>query len=126
MHFQVPPYDHAKVVYCCSGSVLDAIVDLRGDSNNFGIHETFQLSDQNGQILYIAPGVAHGFYVESSEAILVYNVTVEFKPDADSGVRWNSCGISWPVDSPIVSVRDANLPPLEDAKGLFSLKVNLG
>jgi dTDP-4-dehydrorhamnose 3,5-epimerase len=98
---------------------LDAVVDLRNDRGGFGKHLTFELSDHNSCILYLSPGVAHGFYVLSEEAITVYSVTVEYNPGADSGVRWNSCGVVWPTDSPIVSTRDSNLPLMEDARSLF-------
>jgi dTDP-4-dehydrorhamnose 3,5-epimerase len=119
MHFQRPPYHHAKLVYCAKGCILDAIVDLRSDQGGFGKHQTFELSDQNSCILYLSPGIAHGFYALSDEAITVYSVTVEYNPDADSGVRWNSCGIDWPTDSPIVSARDSNLPLIAEAANLF-------
>lgn len=29
LHFQTPPHDHVKMVYCVSGRILDAVVDLR-------------------------------------------------------------------------------------------------
>lgn len=120
MHFQSPPYHHAKLVYCAKGRILDAIVDLRNDSQGFGLQETLELSGENGWVLYLPPGVAHGFYVLSDEAITVYRVTSEYRPEADSGVRWDSCGIAWPNNSPIVSARDFNLPPLEEVRNVFT------
>jgi dTDP-4-dehydrorhamnose 3,5-epimerase len=120
MHLQSPPYHQAKLVYCAKGRILDAVVDLRSDSQGFGTQETLELSDENGWILYIPPGVAHGFYVLSDEAITAYRVTVEYCPEADGGVRWDSCGIAWPNSSPIVSARDMSLPPLADARNLFT------
>jgi len=124
MHFQLPPYDHAKLVYCVKGCVLDAIVDLRRDAGGYGVQQTFELSDQNSLVLYIAAGVAHGFYTQSAEAVMVYNVTVEFQQDADSGVRWNSCGIEWPDDAPTVSARDSNLQLLSEAADVFKWNRN--
>ena len=119
MHFQRPPSHHAKLVYCVSGRILDAFVDLRGGSGLFGAHECVELSAENGLVLYLSPGVAHGFYVLSDEAITVYHTAVEYDPEADSGVRWDTCGIPWPTASPILSARDGNLPPLEEARDLF-------
>jgi dTDP-4-dehydrorhamnose 3,5-epimerase len=124
MHFQRPPSDHAKLVYCVTGTILDAFVDLRGGSGVFGAHECVELSAENGLVLYLPPGVAHGFYVLSDEAITVYHVAVEYDPVADSGVRWDTCGIPWPTASPILSVRDCNLPPLEEARDLFPSELN--
>jgi dTDP-4-dehydrorhamnose 3,5-epimerase len=119
MHFHRPPHEHAKLVYCVKGRILDAFVDLRGDSQGFGLHESFEISAENRLIVYLPPGVAHGFYVLSDEAITVYSVAVEYNSEADSGVHWNSCGISWPTASPIISPRDANLAPLEEMRNLF-------
>jgi dTDP-4-dehydrorhamnose 3,5-epimerase len=124
MHFQRPPYQQAKLVYCAKGSILDAVVDLRTDAQGFGVQETLELSEENGWVLYIPPGVAHGFYVLSDEAITAYSVTVEYCPEADSGVRWDSCGIAWPTNSPIISARDASLPPLDDVRNLFACELS--
>lgn len=119
MHFQRPPQEHAKLVYCLKGTIFDAFVDLRIKSQGFGMHECVELSDKNGLILYLPPGVAHGFYVLSNEAITVYNVTKEYDPSADSGVHWDSCGIDWPTNSPIISPRDSRLLDLNEVNNLF-------
>src|SRR5665647_934283 len=44
LHFQLPPMDHVKVVYCVEGEVLDAVVDLRIGSPTYGEHALFVLS----------------------------------------------------------------------------------
>jgi dTDP-4-dehydrorhamnose 3,5-epimerase len=123
MHFQRPPHHHAKLVYCARGSILDAVVDLRWGSKSFGLYETFELSDENGCIVYVPPGVAHGFYALSQEVITIYKVTTEYSPEADDGVRWDSCGINWPSDAPIVSARDCSLPVLSNVKNLFECEL---
>ncbi len=114
MHLQSPPHAYTKIVYCPKGRIFDAIVDLRPDSPTFGSHETFELSADNGLILYLPPGIAHGFYARTDGAIAAYRVTAEHAPEADTGVRWDTCGVAWPSDSPIVSIRDSNLPSLEE------------
>ena len=43
LHFQVPPHDHDKLVYCPSGSVLDTVVDLRRGSPTFLQHILIEL-----------------------------------------------------------------------------------
>jgi dTDP-4-dehydrorhamnose 3,5-epimerase len=120
MHFQRPPHHHAKLVYCAHGCILDAVVDLRVDGGGFGNHLVVNLSSENGWVVYLPPGVAHGFYALSDEAVTVYKVTSEYSPESDDGVRWDSCGIAWPSDSPIVSDRDSNFPVLNDVKILWN------
>ncbi len=44
MHFQTPPHEHFKVLYCLAGKVLDAIVDLRVGSPAYQKSETIELS----------------------------------------------------------------------------------
>jgi dTDP-4-dehydrorhamnose 3,5-epimerase len=120
MHFQRPPHQHAKLVYCAQGGILDAVVDLRSGTPGFGAHEVFNLSSENGCIVYVPAGVAHGFFVQSEEAITVYKVTTEYNPEADDGVRWDSCGIQWPSETPLLSPRDNSFRPLGEATGIFS------
>ena len=119
MHFQRPPDAHVKLVYCPSGVILDVVVDLRHQSSTFGVHESFELSAENGALVYIPVGLAHGFWVKSKMAITVYHVTTEYSPSSDAGIRWDSCGINWPGSSPIISERDASFPPLDLTGKIF-------
>lgn len=106
MHFQLPPHDHVKIVTCLSGTIMDVIVDLRVGSPTYAKFEVFELSGQKANILYLPSGIAHGFYVRSDEATVMYKVTSHYDPEHDSGILWNSLGIPWPDDYPIVSPRD--------------------
>jgi len=119
LHFQVPPYEHTKLVYCTEGEVLDAVVDLRAGSPTFSRHHTVSLSSQRGDILYIPAGLAHGFYVTGASATLVYKTTTVHSAPHDRGVRWNSAGIPWPDPDPILSDRDRTLPTLPEFETPF-------
>ena len=112
MHFQRPPADHVKVVYCTAGAVLDVVVDLRRESPTYGRHARVELSAERGNMLYVPRGLAHGFLVIEEEATLVYKVETVYAPAEDSGLAWDGCGIDWPVDNPILSDRDRGFPAL--------------
>ncbi|TWI60648.1 dTDP-4-dehydrorhamnose 3,5-epimerase [Pseudoduganella lurida] len=112
LHFQTPPHEHAKLVYCVRGAVFDAAVDLRQGSPTQGQHLTQELSEDNGCMLYLAPGVAHGFCALTDDALMVYKVTTVYAPDSDSGILWNSAGIDWPVTAPQLSARDQQFATL--------------
>jgi dTDP-4-dehydrorhamnose 3,5-epimerase len=112
MHFQVPPYDHAKLVYCAVGGVTDVLLDLRKKSPTFGQYLSVDLSADSGRAIYIESGVAHGFIVTAGPALLVYNVTSEYASQHDAGVRWDSFGFNWGGGQPVISNRDKNFPPL--------------
>lgn len=119
MHFQTPPHDHFKLVYCLSGKVMDAIVDLRVGSPTYLQSETVELGAELGNMLYIAPGIAHGFYTLTDEAIMQYKVTTVYAPAHDSGIRWDTAGIAWPDANPVLSARDAGFLALTDFSSPF-------
>ena len=119
MHFQTPPHEHFKLVYCLAGKVMDAIVDLRVGSPTYKTFATFEISAEQGNLLYIAPGIAHGFYALTDDAIMQYKVSKVYAPEHDSGIRWNSTGINWPNFAPIISDRDSMFPNLADFQSPF-------
>ena len=103
MHFQNPPYEYSKFVSCLYGCIRDVIVDLRVGSPQFKMFEIIELDANHGNVLYLPPGIAHGFAVLSKMAIVSYKVTNVYMPTNDTGVRWDSIGMDWGVEMPIVS-----------------------
>jgi dTDP-4-dehydrorhamnose 3,5-epimerase len=120
LHFQSPPAEHTKVVTCLSGEVLDVVVDLRTGSPAFGQHAMFSLRGDEAAMLYIPTGLAHGFLALSDDALMYYQVTTVHNPACDSGIRWDSAGIPWPVTLPVISTRDASFPTLAEFSSPFS------
>lgn len=112
MHCQLPPHAHAKLVCCVAGRILDVVIDLRKASPSFGRCLALELSADNGLALYLPAGCAHGFLTLSESAITLYAVTSAYVPACDGGVHWKSIGFDWPLDEPIVSARDRELPAL--------------
>jgi dTDP-4-dehydrorhamnose 3,5-epimerase len=110
MHFQLPPADGAKLVYCLSGEVLDVALDVRLGSPTFGQAIHTVLSPERRKAVYMPCGVAHGFLTISGPATLVYNLEAEYCSHLDSGIRWDSFGMNWGVEQPIISDRDLSLP----------------
>ena len=119
MHFQKPPSDHAKLVFCVSGDVLDAVVDLRRGSPTFGRHFTIELTSHKANMLYVPRGVAHGFFTLSDEATVVYKVETTHAPADDAGIAWDGCGVDWPSASPVLSARDQQFPTFADFASPF-------
>lgn len=119
LHFQTPPHDHVKLVYCVQGEVLDVVLDLRVGSPTYGQVATFKLSAERANSVYIPKGMAHGFCALSDEAIMVYKVSTVYAPHNDAGVRWDSVGIVWPTNTPIISERDAAFAPFDQFESPF-------
>jgi dTDP-4-dehydrorhamnose 3,5-epimerase len=126
LHFQLPPAEHAKLVSCLGGKVLDAVVDLRKGSPTFGRYQLFTLTPEDAIQLYVPAGLAHGFYVVEGDALMSYKVTSVHSPEHDTGIRWDSAGIPWPDGSPLVSTRDAALPPLDVFESPFQFSGGQG
>lgn len=122
LHFQTPPADHEKVVYCSYGKVMDVVVDIRKGSPAYGMHEVFELSSDNGEMLFIPKGCAHGFYVLSDIAVMMYKVSSVYSSENDTGILWNSVGIDWPDENPIISARDNSFVKFEDFNSPFYYK----
>jgi dTDP-4-dehydrorhamnose 3,5-epimerase len=121
LHVQFAPADQAKLVHCVSGAVFDVAVDVRVGSPTYGEHVACTLTDEDWTALYVPVGFAHGFAVLSGTATVGYLATAEYAPGTDGGVRWDSAGIDWPVAEPVLSPRDAALPPLAEFESPFPL-----
>jgi dTDP-4-dehydrorhamnose 3,5-epimerase len=119
LHFQLPPIAHDKVIFCLRGNAFDVAVDLRKGSPAYGQNIAVNLSSMQSNALYIPAGVAHGFCVTGSEALLYYKLTTVYSPAHDTGVHWDSANIIWPMTDPIVSDRDRGLPRMEDFDSPF-------
>jgi dTDP-4-dehydrorhamnose 3,5-epimerase/CDP-3, 6-dideoxy-D-glycero-D-glycero-4-hexulose-5-epimerase len=119
MHFQLPPAAHIKLVSCLSGKILDVLLDVRKKSPTYGKFITLELSDENLLGVAVPIGIAHGFLVLSDSATVHYQTSHEHSPQNDSGIRWDSFGMSWPTLHPIISTKDAALKTLQEFQSPF-------
>ncbi len=122
LHYQKHPRAQGKLVVALQGEVFDVAVDIRRGSPTYGRWVGEVLSAQNGCMLYVPVGFAHGFCVLSDKADVLYMVTDEYAPECDRGILWNDpdIGIDWPIAAPILSPKDAQLPALRDADHNFA------
>ena len=112
MHYQVRPFEEAKLVRCSMGSLCDVIVDLRPDSPTFKNHLSVVLTAENRTMLYVPEGFAHGFLTLEDDTEVHYQMSEFHAPDHARGFRWNdpAFGICWPADVKVISERDRNYP----------------
>lgn len=106
MHFQIPPADHAKLVYVTSGRILDVCLDIRQNSRTYGKYFSIELSGDKAQCLYIPSGFAHGFKSLEDNTCVHYLQTTCYNASCDVGLRYDSFGFDWGDDEFIVSKRD--------------------
>lgn len=112
LHFQLPPHDHAKIVFCPKGAILDVIVDLRKESPSYGQLEANILSEHNNKAYYIPKGFAHGFKSLEDDSMTYYLVSSGYHQSSDTGIRWDSIGFDWACEQAIISVRDRSFESL--------------
>ena len=119
LHYQMTQ-TQGKLVRVAAGSVFDVVVDVRSSSPTFGQWYGTELNEDNIKMIYVPPGFAHGFVVLSETADFIYKCTDYYAPDAEGAVRWDSCGIHWPLSGdPILSDKDAVAPALVDFDSPF-------
>ena len=109
MHYQVSPYQEAKLVRCFRGAIYDVIVDLRSDSPTYKEWIGVELSAQNRQVLFVPEGFAHGFQTLENQTEVFYQVSEFYTPGAEKGARYNdpAIGIEWPLPVSVISEKDA-------------------
>lgn len=119
LHFQTPPHEHVKCIICIKGAIWDVVVDLRKDSPTYGKHTSFELNGKEPTLVYIPVGLAHGFYTLEDNTIFLNKTTSVFNTESDAGIKWDSCGISWPNPDPILSDKDINMISLDNFDSPF-------
>lgn len=119
LHYQI---NHAqgKLVRVVAGEIFDVAVDLRRSSQTFGKWIGMRLSPENPIQVWIPTGFAHGFYVLSDWAEVIYKTTDFYAPAWERTLMWNDSelGIAWPVPpgrQPLVSEKDQKGTPFQDA-----------
>lgn len=121
LHYQADPFGEAKLVRCSHGSIYDVIVDIRPDSPTFSRWTTVTLGAENGFMIYVPAGFAHGFQTLQDDTEALYQISTNYVPDMARGIRWNdpSLGITWPIRNPILSGQDRFAPLLEAQRPLL-------
>ena len=118
LHYQVEK-PQGKLVRVVSGEVLDVFVDLRRSSVSFKRWRAVNLSGDNRRLLWIPAGFAHGFYVLSENAHVLYKSTQFYFPDLERTILWNDpdLAIDWENRrEPLLSDKDKKGKRLKDAE----------
>lgn len=118
LHFQRAPAAQAKLVRCLRGCILDVAVDIRPGSPTFGLHVAAELSAENGLMLYVPAGFAHGFVTREPDTEVFYKVSAYYAPACDAGIAFDdpALGIDWGVtrETAVLSDKDRRLPRLAE------------
>lgn len=113
MHFQTEQAPEPKLVRCIAGAVFDVLVDLRPDSPTYLKWYGRELTQENGEMLFVPVGLAHGFQTLRDDSEVFYQMFGFFDPANAGGVRWDdpAFAIEWPEEaSRTISAKDQSYP----------------
>jgi dTDP-4-dehydrorhamnose 3,5-epimerase len=113
LHYQ---HNQGQMITVIQGKIFDVIVDIRPTSPTFKQHIFVELSEDKPLQIYMSPGLAHGFFVLSDQAVIMYKCTQYYNSCEEGGIAWNDpdLNIKWPSPSIILSDRDKSHPRLMD------------
>ena len=120
LHGQTPPRAQAKLVRCLSGRLLDVALDARVGSPTYGQWVSEELSAENHAQLFVPAGFLHGFLTLTPDCTVAYKVSDIYSKAHDFSVAWNSAGVDWGIDSPILSQKDSDAPNFADWDSPFT------
>lgn len=112
MHYQVEPALEAKLARCTRGAMFDVVLDLRSDSKTYGKWYGAELTADNGRMLYLPEGCAHGYQTLEDSTEMHYMTSQIYNPGAARGARFDDPAfqIHWPLAVSVISEQDRNWP----------------
>ena len=118
MHFQRAPFGEVKVVSCMIGAIYDVALDIRPDSPTFGRWYGAELTAQNGAMLYVPEGCAHGYLTLEPGSLVEYLISEFYHPEVSGGIRWDDpfFAVDWPAEPTTMNERDRTWPDFEAAR----------
>ncbi len=121
LHFQNPPFEQGKLVRVLSGSVLDVAVDIRKDSTTYGQNFTLEISSKNQKMIWLPPGIAHGFAALEDDSIFFYKCTNYYNKESEESILWNdkNLAIDWKTNTPLLSNKDKEATPFSAFNSQF-------
>jgi dTDP-4-dehydrorhamnose 3,5-epimerase len=112
LHYQVAPSLEAKLVRCTRGAVFDVVLDVRPASPTYRRWYGTRLSADNGRMLYVPEGCAHGCQALEDETEIFYLASAYYAPSAARGICHDDPAfeIAWPLKVTSISDQDRQWP----------------
>jgi len=110
LHSQKAEFAEDKLVTWLRGAIFDVCVDVRPNSPTHKQWFGTELSEENGDALYIPKGCAHGYLTLTDDTQVLYFVSQFYAPNSEVGYRYDdpAFGIDWPCEVSVISEKDEN------------------
>ena len=104
MHLQKGEYAEQKILTCLNGKIFDVIIDMRKESKTYLKYFSIELSEDNGRMLVIPEGMAHGYVTLTDNTKLLYYMSQFYQPDSAIGYRYDdpAFSIEWPITNNLI------------------------
>ncbi|HOU95273.1 MAG TPA: dTDP-4-dehydrorhamnose 3,5-epimerase [Bacteroidales bacterium] len=123
LHYQLRPFEQAKLVRVAHGKIFDVALDLRKNSKTYGKWYGIEIDSESKKQLFIPRGFAHGFSVLSETAVVQYKCDNFYRPSSERGILVTDTvlGIDWKINpaEAIISEKDNKNPHFKDAENNF-------
>jgi dTDP-4-dehydrorhamnose 3,5-epimerase len=115
MHYQIAPYEEAKLIRCTQGAIYDVVLDLRPQSPAFKDWIGVELTAGKRNLMYVPQGCAHGFLTLEDQSEVIYQMSEFQNSESARGVRWDDPAfqIKWPAKVEVISERDRTYPDFQ-------------
>lgn len=87
LHFQKGEFAQAKLLKVIHGEIIDYIVDMRQDSEDYMKLQEFKLTRNNA--LLVPRGFAHGFITTEKNTVVQYLVDNDYNKESEGTLFWN-------------------------------------
>lgn len=110
MHYQKSPFSETKIVQCLSGKIHDVVIDLRKKSSTYGKCFSYQFSEDDGKLIFIPKGFAHGYQTLKPKTLVQYYVDQKYNKKYESGIQYDDpkYALKWPLKVSNISKKDLN------------------
>ena len=110
MHYQRNPFSETKIIQCLSGKIHDVVIDLRKKSSTYGKSFSYQLSEDDGKLIFIPKGFAHGYQTLKPKTLVQYYVNQKYNKKYESGIHYDDpkFALKWPLKVSNISKKDFN------------------
>lgn len=110
LHYQISPYEEAKLIRCNQGKIYEVMLDLRKESKTYKQWDSIELSQNDYSLLYVPEGFALGFQTLEDNTELIYQMSEKYVPESARGINYKDpeFNIKWPLEIKRISERDSS------------------